>query len=284
MTGAEEYEGAGPEPGPAGGISRRLLFGVGSGVVLAAAGAAAVLETRGGGGEPALPASPPFAARFGRSGLVTNEYAYRSPHAPDAVNDPDWSVTSGSLFAKDGDGWTGRPDGGETGADSARFTDSAVFRMVTRRRDFGDVEVRCAVRVGRPVTTARTPLQDYDGGHVWLRYHSPEELYALSFRRRDGQVVIKRKVPAHDAAAANGGDYATLAEAAHGFAYDTWHHIRASVENRSSGAVRLRLEIDGRTVLTADDHTPGPLRPPGGVGLRADNCELTFRDFTTTSL
>jgi hypothetical protein len=263
-------------------ISRRLLLGGVGGLVLGAAGAVTALELHHG--TAAASAKVSFAARFGTSGLVTNEYAYRHPQAADAHDDADWSVTSGSLFARDGDGWTGLPDDGDTGADSRQFTDSAVFRLVTQRRDFGDAEVRCSVNVGRPITTARTPLQDYDGGHVWLRYHSPEELYALSFRRRDGLVVVKRKIPADDPAAANGGDYATLAQAEHAFDYDTWHDIRASAENLGSGAVRLRLDIDGRTVLSTDDRTPGPLRPPGGVGLRGDNSELTFKAFTATSL
>ena len=35
---------------------------------------------------------------------------------------------------------------------------------------------------------------------------------------------------------------------------------------------------------STDDHTPGPLRPAGGVGLRGDNSELTFKGFTATSL
>ena len=276
-------------------ISRRLLIGGIGGLAVGAVGVAVALDLASGGGHgtdgagdgdsaAAGPEAPPFTAHFGRSGLVTNEYAYRHPHDPRSHDDADWSVTSGSLFARDGDGWTGLPDDGETGDDSLHFTDSAVFRLVTHRRDFADAEVRCAVRIGRPITTPRTPLQDYDGGHVWLRYHSPEELYALSFRRRDGVVVIKRKIPANDPAAANGGDYATLAQANHAFAYDTWHDIRASAENLDSGAVRLRLDIDGRTVLSTDDRTPGPLRPPGGVGLRGDNSEMTFRDFTATAL
>lgn len=282
MTSAGEQGAPGERQG--GRISRRLLIGGIGGLVVGAAGVGAALELHGGGSGSAEPRTPPFTAHFGSSGLVTNEYAYRTPSAPDAHDDPDWSVTSGSLFARGGDGWTGLPDGGETGADSHRFTDSAVFRLVTHRRDFADTEVRCSVTTGRPVTTERTPAQDYDGGHVWLRYHSPEELYALSFRRRDGLVVVKRKIPASDAAAANGGDYATLAQARYAVPYGSPHEIRASAQNLSSGAVRLRLAVDGKTVLSTDDHTPGPLRTPGGVGLRGDNSELTFGGFTANPL
>ena len=234
----------------------------------------AVLVVCGSGQDGTAPFTPVFTG----AGLVTNEYAFRHPNAADARRSADWVVTSGSLFAVDGEGWTGASDTGFTGADSARTTDSAVFRLVSRRRDFGAVSVTTWVRLKPPVTTARTPAQDWDGGHLWLRYHGPEELYALSFRRRDGSVVIKRKVPAHDAQAVDGGDYATLAEARHAFPYGGWHKVTASAVNYPGG-VRLALEIDDRPVLATTDRTPGPLTRPGGVGIRADNTELFFRDF-----
>ncbi|MEK8172153.1 hypothetical protein NKH77_31475 [Streptomyces sp. M19] len=94
------------------------------------------------------------------AGLVTNEYASRRPGAADARTDPDWLVTSGSLFARWACGWTGVPDGDSPGPDSRRHTGSAVFRLVSRRRDFGDVgcaagcsSSRRAVRPGRPLGT-----------------------------------------------------------------------------------------------------------------------------------
>jgi hypothetical protein len=61
--------------------------------------------------------------------------------------------------------------------------------------------------------------------------------------------------------------------------YGNWHQVEASAVNLPSGSVLLRLAIDGKTVLTGADRSPGPLRQPGGVGLRADNTELLFRDF-----
>ncbi|MEU2334024.1 hypothetical protein ABZ770_07645 [Streptomyces sp. NPDC006654] len=223
-------------------------------------------------------AFPDFRPRFGADGLVTNEWASRNPHGQGAHDSSDWVATSGSLFARDGLGWTGRPDAGATGPDSATADDSAVFRLVSRRRDFGAVAVSFKVRLLPPITTARTPKQDWDGAHVWLRYHSPQELYALSFRRRDGSVVIKRKVPSHDAASVDGGDYATVAEGRHAIGYGDWHRIEASAVNASSG-VRLRLAVDGTEVLHTVDRTPGPLTTPGGVGLRVDNSEMWFGDF-----
>ncbi|MEV6111450.1 hypothetical protein AB0L59_02780 [Streptomyces sp. NPDC052109] len=268
-----------PDPGRAwatGGprVSRRVLLGgaLAAGATAATAGAVAVVYGSG------RHAAAPFAPVFSDGGLVTNEYAYRHPHAAGARRSKDWVVTSGSLFAAQGAGWTGAPDTGFTGPDSAEVTDSAVFRLVSRRRDFDAVTVTTRVRLRPPITTPRTPAQDWDGGHLWLRYHSPQELYALSFRRRDGAVVIKRKVPAADASAVDGGDYATLAEARHAFPYDGWHQVTASAVNHPGG-VRLELAIDGTTVLSADDRTPGGLLAPGGVGIRADNSELFFRGF-----
>ncbi|MGN9758410.1 hypothetical protein [Streptomyces sp. SD31] len=232
--------------------------------------------------EPRAKSAVVFEPTFGKEGLVTNAFAFLHPKNPDAKLSRDWITTSGSLFAKDGAGWTGVPDAEETGPDSARHTGSAIFRLVTHRRDFGAATVSTWVRLDPPVTTPSTPAREWDGGHIWLRYHSPEELYGLSFRRRDGEVVIKRKIPGHGGGGEDDGRYVTLAEGRHALSYGTWHQVEASAVNLPSGSVRLRLDIDGKTVLTGTDRSPGPLRQPGRVGLRADNTELLFRDFRAT--
>nr|WP_237419125.1 DUF1080 domain-containing protein [Kitasatospora sp. SID7827] len=215
-------------------------------------------------------------------GLLTNEYAFRNAQAPDARTSPDWVATSGSLFAHDGTGSTGTPDGDSPGPDSARHTGSAVFRLVTRRRDFTGCAVSARVRLQAPLTTARTPAQDWDGAHLWLRYRSPQELYALSFRRRDGHLEIKRKTPGGGGDGTEQGDYQTLAEGRHAFPYDEWHTVTATVRDTAEGKVRLTLAIDGGTVLDAVDDDPRRITGPGGVGLRADNTALEFRDYAVT--
>ncbi|MFJ4677240.1 hypothetical protein [Kitasatospora sp. NPDC088783] len=226
------------------------------------------------------PSSEAFRPGLSGDGLLTNEYAFHNEQAPDARTSPDWVVTSGSLFAHGGTGSTGEPDGDSPGPDSARHTGSAVFRLVTRRRDFADCRVTAEVCLQPPVTTARTPAQDWDGAHLWLRYHSPQELYALSFRRRDGHVEIKRKTPGEDGDGTDQGDYQTLAEGRHAFPYDEWHTVSATAHNTADGKVRLALTIDGRTVLETVDSDPRQLTVPGGTGLRVDNTALEFRDFT----
>lgn len=230
--------------------------------------------------EPATGPGGPFRAHFPAGGLVTNEYAYRSPESDDARLSDDWVVTSGSLFAQWGFGWTGVPDGGTPGPDSGRYTGSSVFRLVTRRRDFDDTSVRCWVFLKPPGTTGRTPARDWDGGHLWLRYHGPQELYALSFRRRDGKAVLKRKHPAPGRPVDEEGVYTTLATSDHAAEYGRWHRIDATVGGCGDDRVRITLALDGRTVLDTEDWTPGRLAGPGGVGLRGDNTEMAFYGFT----
>ncbi|MER5639319.1 family 16 glycoside hydrolase [Kitasatospora sp. NPDC002227] len=265
------------EPKPS---RRALLIGTAAALVLGG-GALAAYELLDGSDDDNGDDTTEFKAKFSGSGLVTNEYAFRSPNAKDAHDSPDWLVTSGSLFTRDGAGWTGVPDGQSPGASSSQHNGSAVFRLVTKRRDFGDCTVQVQVRLQPPTTTSRTPKQDWDGGHIWLRYHSPDQLYALSFRRRDGVVVIKRKTPDPQGIGAAGeqGDYVTVAEGKAAFPYNEWHTVSASAVNHKEG-VRLVLAIDGRTVLDTIDKDPLRITGAGGVGLRVDNTDLDFRDFT----
>ncbi|MFD6421661.1 hypothetical protein [Streptomyces sp. NPDC060198] len=229
----------------------------------------------------------PFVAVFPGSGLITNEYAHRHHGAPDARVDPDWSVTSGSLFADRGAAWSGIPDGLSPDPASRLHTGSSVLRAVTVRRDFADTAVRTRVLLRPPGTTDRTPATDWDGGHLWLRYRSPQELYALSFRRRDGLVAIKRKLLLPGSAEGEGvegedveGVYTTLAQARCAIPYDSWHDVEAQARTTAPATVLLRLLVDGRTVAEAVDTGPGVLTGPGGVGVRGDNTELRFSAFT----
>ncbi|MEU0302510.1 hypothetical protein ABZ252_24030 [Streptomyces sp. NPDC006175] len=236
-----------------------------------------------GKADPAAPAGgsgPPFRPELPAEGLVTNEYAHGHPDAGDARLSPDWIVTSGSLFAHWAFGWTGVPDGEAPGPDSVPHTGSAVFRLVSRRQDFGDTSVRSWVFLKPPGATARTPARAWDGGHLWLRHHSAQELYALSFRRRDGMVVLKRKHPEPGRPVDEEGVYTTLATAHHPLDYGRWHRIAATVSTRGDDRVRIALALDGRAVLDAEDREPGRLTAPGGVGLRGDNTEMAFFGFT----
>ncbi|WP_299541416.1 hypothetical protein [uncultured Streptomyces sp.] len=276
-------------PGP----SRRIALGA----VLAAAAVAGTPTPLAGGPEREEPrpdgkaapprrhasrllaahGRPPFYAAFPLDGLVTNEYAFRHPDTPDARLHEDWTVTSGSLFAHRGAGWSGIPDGLSPDPASRLATGSAVLRVVTSRTDFVDVTAGGLFALRPPGSTPRTPATEWDGGHLWLRYRSPQELYSFSFSRRDGTVAIKRKAPP---AGTDEGVYTTLAQTVLPFRYGAWHHVTARAKNTASRSVRLHLQVAGRLVLEAEDTAPGSLTGPGAAGVRGDNTELFFRTLT----
>ena len=132
--------------------------------------------------------------------LITNEYSHWNPGL--GVESPHWEMTSGSLFAG---GWTGVPDGCAPNRMSSNCTNSTVFRLNTKRFDFGSVRVDALLRGNG---WAVTPGVAWDGVHLWLRYRSEESLYYASVARRDGAVVVKKKCPGGPS---NGGTYHTLA-------------------------------------------------------------------------
>lgn len=212
--------------------------------------------------------------------LITNEWATYNPADVDAVASPVWLVTSGSFFTRDGAGWTGAPDAGRPDAASARATNSAVFRAVTRRADIEDAVVAFRLRLDRFVATPQTPVHPWDGVHVFLRYVSERRLYVVSVNRRDGGVAVKKKVSGGDA---NGGTYITLASRGAPAPTGAWHDY--AVEAHSLGnAVAIRLVRDGTVVLETTDAGVGgpPITGAGRVGLRGDNAEFVVDDFRVT--
>lgn len=233
---------------------------------------------------PAPPSAPAalFVDQFMQpDGLITNEFAVRWPDDATAIRSPSWDVTSGSVFAQNGTAWTGIPDGDRPNVNSSNATDSAVFRMNTKRADFGDVAVTFALKNNGLTTTSRTPAHDYDGVHVWLRHVSETSLYAASIHRRDNVAFIKKKVPG---GTQNGGTYYDLALGKYTVPYNTWQQISATVKNNADGSVTITLSADGKLVLSATDKGVGgpPIRTASSVGVRGDNCNFNFDDFTVS--
>lgn len=176
-----------------------------------------------------------------------------------SASHPVWFVTSGALYARQGLGWT----------------DSPVFRVITRRRDFRDCAVSFRLR-NRGLTIGAG--QTWHGAHVFLRYQSQYHLYAVTVNRRDGTIVIKKKVPG---GSSNGGTYYTLASARRATPYGAWQFVRASAVDLAGGAVRIDLSLDGGRVMSAVDHGAGgpPIRAAGAVGIRSDYDAISFDDF-----
>lgn len=220
-------------------------------------------------------------------GLITNDFAHWSPGNAQSVKSTDWEMTSGSLFARDGEAFTGVPDGCEDASPtSSPCTASAVFRLNSARHDFGDVALSLNVINDRMVSTSRTPAVDFDGIHLWLRYQSEYELYAVSFNRRDGHIVIKKKC---EGGSENGGTYYELGQgelAGYPIPFGAVQHVTATARNLPSGFVELTLARDGSTLLSVVDEGIGcaPITAPGAIGVRGDNDEFSFDDLVVGAL
>lgn len=212
----------------------------------------------------------------GANGLVTNEYANLNPTDSLAVRSSKWVATSGSLFVKHGTGWTGVPDGCHVDRYSQHCDDSAVFRLHTRRFDFGSVTVSLRLLNHGLTTTTRTPARAIDGVHIWLRYQSETELYAVSVNRRDGTVVIKKKCAGGPS---NGGSYYTLGKPVKNepIPFGVWQHVAATVRNNADGSVSIALARDGHLLASATDTGIGcaPILAPGAIGIRGDNDDFS---------
>jgi hypothetical protein len=221
-----------------------------------------------------------FAPRFAEPmKLVTNDFAFFNPRNAKAAQSSRWIVTSGSLFARRGAGWTGIPDSATPNARSSNGTGSATFRLVTRLRGFRNVAVSFDLMTERFVTTRRTPAHSWDGVHIFLHYRSQHSLYALAVNRRDGVVLVKKKRPGGPA---NGGTYYTIGrEVKYLPPIGRWQHVLATITSGANGTTTISLYIDGRQLLKRTDTGIGgdALTAPGGVGIRGDNTEFQFKDF-----
>lgn len=261
-------------------LVHRERTGLGASSALAARYASASAAARSPRGRSTVA----FAASFPQHGLVTNEYAYWNARKPDAVRSPYWNVTSGSLFARAGAGWTGIPDALKPDARSAHATGSAIFRMTTKPHAFDNVAVSFDLRNLGYVSTPLTPARAWDGVHIFLHYRSQYALYYLSVNRRDNTVVIKKKVPGGPS---NGGTYYSISKpVAYVAPLDRWQHIEATISSNPDGSVTIRAIVDARQLLEATDRGAGgpPLTGAGAVGIRGDNDNFEFAHFRVTRL
>lgn len=222
-------------------------------------------------------------------GLITNEFSHWNPADPKRLVSTDWEMDSGSLFSKSGWGWSGVPDAPTVVPyNSVGGNNSAIFRLVTKRRDFKDVSVKFKLNVKAFSATPKTPAQDYDGVHIFLRYQSQYHLYYASISRRDGACVIKKKVPVGPS---NGGTYTHLAPSNYQKFPIDWMNktrdIEATIKTQSDGKVLIRLFADGvKLVEGLDDNTGNapPILAAGATGIRGDNTDFTFNPFQVDAI
>jgi len=152
--------------------------------------------------------------------------------------------------------------------------------VVTRRADFQNVTVSFSLLIQRFAAAPGGQAPGWQGVHAFLRYQSPSLLYVVSVDRRDGVIVMKKKV---SGGPVDGGTYYTLATINSTAVVGRWEQVRVSAVNNNEGGVQLRLWLDGRLLLQGIDNGVGdvpPITQPGRVGLRGDYTEFEFGNFT----
>ncbi len=224
---------------------------------------------------PGDPAQPVFVDGFdGENRLVTNEYAHDHPCADDALTSPAWDVSSGSLFIRNGAAWTGSLDRESPGPQSAVATGSAAFRAFARVEAPSDMML--TLRLSATSFSDVEPTNPWDGAHILVRADGEIEFYSISVLRRDGKIVVKRKIPGGPP---NGDTYVTLAMTDYSRLDAGWHDVRIATADRD-GTVVIEVYVDDVHVVTAVDsgqYGP-PITEPGAVAIRADNLEFSFDD------
>ena len=226
--------------------------------------------------------SDDFAAR---DGLITNHYAYWTDD-PNAHRSPDWETEGGSLFRRGESGWTGVPDSVRPDIHSLNGNGSAVFRLWTRRSDFGDVKFEADLRNnGFTAGTAQRPPMDWDGIKLMLR-RTGESYYAVDVHTRQGYVMIQKKCLGGDV---QGGTYYVLAQSgswSHSAPLGSWDRAGATARNNPDGSVTVEVVRDGAVVLEATDWGTGcaPYTAPQGLGIRGDNTDFNIDNVTVTAL
>jgi hypothetical protein len=254
--------------------------------------------------------TPPLPYKYANpvsNGLITNEFAFFNAGDAASRNSPDFEMTSGSLYGRGGDFWTGNPASCDPDPTSSNCTNSDVFRLDTKQRYSGNIAVTLALMQLANIFNPNCDSNDtcWYGTHIWLRYQNEFNLYYISVNRADGQVVIKRKVPCGPD---NDGTYFVLGSyVPHSFTPNAWSHYRATIQTDPGGSVTLNLyDTDASSVtpvITGTDRggtnpnwspsctTPGhfssagypPITNPGGIGIRGDYSNFVFRDLTVSA-
>jgi hypothetical protein len=226
----------------------------------------------------------------GPNRIVTNEFVHWSKSSCPYTSSL-WDMTSGTLLIRNGVGYSGIPTLEKTVAcESSNQTNSAIFRLNTKASNFSNVTISMdynAVAHGG----AGAPVNAYDGIHIWAGYQSQYALYAATIFRWDGNLVIKKKVPVEQAKCTDPSNSGCYYNVTPENVYrdittaNAWHHADVIFQANANGTTTLTERIDGRTIFQGiDNNLHGAAYRSGAVGVRGDNTEFYFKNFTVTQL
>jgi hypothetical protein len=222
----------------------------------------------------------------GPDGILTNHYAFWHG-GTDAFRDANWEMESGSAYRHDETAWTGTPTDNFPNIDSSNGSGSQIFRLWTKDSSFENVTVEMDLRNnGYSSGSASVPAESWDGVKIWLRRQGASgsvALYTAEVNRRQGNVIIQKKC-------AGSSSYTILGNSPwsgspHPAKIGHWEHVGGSIRTNADGSVTIQVIRSGGVVLTATDRGAGscaPITSPGKVGVRGDNTDFNFDNFTVT--
>jgi hypothetical protein len=221
-----------------------------------------------------------FADGFtGDDGVITNHYAFWSPDDRSAFRSANWEMESGCALRQDNTLWSGVPTANEPNKDCSNGSGSEVFRLWTKRTDFGNVAVSMSLR-NNGYAVGSQGERSWDGVKIWLRRQGASGshgLYTVEVNRRQGNIMIQKKC-------ANSDEYHILEQArpeGAAASIGSWEAVGGTVRNQPDGSVKLTMVRHGETVLEAVDTGVGcaPITSPGRVGVRGDSTNFNVDDF-----
>lgn len=229
---------------------------------------------------PPAPAGVLFSDRFaGPDGAITSAAAYWNPNDSTLPRDRNWEGESGTMYRR---------------SETAAPTAAGGSRFWTTRSDFDNVRVEMdLLNNGFSTGSASSPAVGWDGVKLWLRRqvvngtssaNVKPGLYTAEVSRRQGNVVIQKKCGGQDA-------YAILANTSWSGSPNPakvgeWERVGGTIRTNGDGSVTVQVIRDGAVVLTGEDRGAGgcpPIISPGKVGVRSDNTDFRFDNFTVTA-
>lgn len=229
---------------------------------------------------PVEPADALFSDGFtGADGIITNHYAFWSPDDDTAFRSARWEMESGCALRRNDTLWSGVPTANEPNKDCSNGSGSEVFRMWTKRTDFGNVAVSMKLR-NNGYAVGSQGERSWDGVKIWMRRQGASGshgLYTVEVNRRQGNVMIQKKC-------ANSDEYHILEQdrpEGAAASVGSWETVGGSIRNQPDGSVKLTMVRHGETVLEAVDTGVGcaPITSPGRLGIRGDSTNFNVDDF-----
>lgn len=208
-----------------------------------------------------------------RDGIISNEFSYWHANKACPYSSPLWNITSGTLFAKNGVGYSGNPTKQTSSICNSNIaTNSAVFTMDTKQNDFENVKISLDYKLGAHSISTDTG-NSYDGLHLLLGEKDTQNTYTVSLFRWDSVAVIKKKVA---------GNYFNLAneKTTQSNSLNTWHHADIYFTTNDT-SVKIEENIDGNTTVSSiDKNSYGESYKNGAVGIQGNNTEFYIKNFT----